>query len=233
MNNNKMAKQHTKGSGSKPSTFTNIRHLLSYLPKNVNLLSMPRLVLDSFRFGKKYGKELKANVGDRAALFELPNAIGLSVKLEELLLKNKVILIFYRGGWCPFCNMQLRAYQNALSDFKKAGAVIVAISPQMPDKSLSMEEKLGLQFTVLSDLGNTVARKYTGVLKYEGKSAEALASFGVDLLEFNDDDSGEVPIPAVFIINQARKIVFAQSEGGDYKKRVETHDVLLALQNLK
>lgn len=226
-----MAKQQTQGSGSQPSAFTNIRQLLSYLPKNINLLSMPRLILDSFRFGKKYGKELKANVGDRAPLFELPNAVGLPVKLEELLLENKVIIIFYRGGWCPFCNMQLRAYQNVLPDFKKAGATIVAVSPQLPDKSLSMEEKLGLQFTVLSDLGNTVARKYTGILKYEGKSAEALASFGVDLNEFNDNESGEVPIPAVFIINQDRKIVFAQSEGGDYKKRVEAHDVLSALQN--
>lgn len=192
---------------------------------------MPRLILDSFRFGRKYNKELKANVGDQAPLFELPDAVGSAVKLEELLLKNRVILIFYRGGWCPFCNIQLRGYQNALPDFKKAGAIIVAISPQLPDKSLSMEEKLGLQFMVLSDQGNDVARAYTGILKYEGKSAQALTDFGVNLHEFNDDDSGEVPIPAVFVINQDGKIVFAQSEGGDYKNRVKAQDVLLALQN--
>lgn len=223
-------KQKYLSGNRKPLWFDSIRRQLSYLPENMGILSLPRLILDSFRFGRKYSKELRLNVGDRAPLFELQNALGEQIRLENILTQDSVVLIFYRGGWCPFCNMQLRAYQNALPEFREAGAVLVAVSPQLPDKSLSMEEKLGLQFTVLSDIGNVVARQYTGILKYEGQSAEALKNFGVDLYQFNEDNSGEVPIPAVFIIDQNRRVVFAQSEGGDYKKRVEVNDVLKALQ---
>lgn len=200
------------------------------LPKSYNVFSLVKVIYDSFRYGKKYGVELKVKVGDNAPTFELPNAVGNNIKLGDILQTQKVVLIFYRGGWCPFCNLWLREFQNLLPDFEKANAIMVAVSPQVPDKSLSTEEKLDLKFQVLSDIGNKIARKYVGILKYEGSSKKALENVGVDLSEHNNDETGEVPIPAVFVIGQNKKILFADSEGGDYKKRVEPKSVLLTLQ---
>lgn len=200
------------------------------IPNKLNIVSSVKVLFDSYRFGKKYTKELKLNVGSKAPNFTLPNALGNSVTLYGLLEEQNVVLIFYRGGWCPFFNMQLRVFQNALDDFKSLGATIVAISPQLPDKSLSQEEKLGLKFHVLSDKRSQVAKKFTGMLNYKGKSAEALNRLGIDLNDYNNNDCGEVPIPAVFVINSHKKIIFAQSEGGDYKKRVEPLDVQNALR---
>ncbi|WP_268849352.1 peroxiredoxin-like family protein [Flavobacterium aestivum] len=203
---------------------------IKILPKSYYFFSLVKVIYDSFQFGKKYSSELKVKVGDTAPTFEIPNAIGNSVKLDDILQNQKVVLIFYRGGWCPFCNLWLREFQNLLPDFEKTGATLVAVSPQIPDKSLSTEEKLNLKFQVLSDIGNKVARQYTGILKYEGSSDKALKNIGVDLNEYNNEETGEVPIPAVFVIGQNKEILFADSEGGDYKKRVEPKNVLLALQ---
>ena len=116
------------------------------------------------------------------------------------------------------------------SQFNEYGAKIIAISPEIPDRELTDDEKTDLKFEVLSDIGNSVAKKFTGILKYEGKSAERLRELGIDLNELNQSESGEVPIPAVFIIDQNRKIIFAKSEGGDYKKRVEPQEVLALLK---
>ena len=86
---------------------------------------------------------------------------------------------------------------------------------------------------MLSDAENSVAKKFTGILKYEGKSAGQLKELGIDLAEVNQSESGEVPIPAVFIIDRNRKVLFAKSEGGDYKKRVDPMEVLVGLKGLK
>nr|WP_276900066.1 peroxiredoxin-like family protein [Pedobacter kyonggii] len=188
------------------------------------------LLIDSYRFGNKYGSDLKLKTGDKSPDFNLPNLYGKNVNLYSSLEQTKVILIFYRGGWCPFCNLQLRKYQNMTSQFNEYGAKIIAISPEIPDRELTDDEKTDLKFEVLSDIGNSVAKKFTGILKYEGKSAERLRELGIDLNELNQSESGEVPIPAVFIIDQNRKIIFAKSEGGDYKKRVEPQEVLALLK---
>src|SRR5690606_19685001 len=103
--------------------------------------------------------------------------------LDHILKEKKAIIIFYRGGWCPFCNLQLRVYQNYQDEFEKAGAVIIAISPQIPDQSLSVKEKQQLNFEVLSDIGNKIARKYTTVLKYSERSTKALQGIGINLDE--------------------------------------------------
>lgn len=203
---------------------------IKIIPNSSSLFSLARVIYDSFLYGKKYDAELQVKVGDTAPFFELPNVLGINVKLEDFLKTNKVVLIFYRGDWCPFCNLWLREFQKLLIDFEKENAIIIAISPQIPNDSLSTQEKLNLRFQVLSDIGNKIAKKYTKILTYEGKSAEALKNIGINLNEYNDDETGEVPIPAVFIIGQDNKVHFAQSEGGDYKKRADPKNVLLALR---
>lgn len=188
------------------------------------------LLIDSYRFGKKYGSELKVKEGGKAPDFNLPDIYGETINFYELLNHNKIILIFYRGGWCPFCSLHLRQYQNMVPQFEEYGAKIVAISPEVPDREITEKEKAELRFEVLSDVGNEVAKKFTGILKYEGKSLDQLKELGIDLNEINQSESGEVPIPAVFIIEKDRRILFAKSEGGDYKKRVSPTEVLGVLK---
>ena len=109
-------------------------------------------------------------LGDCVADFTLPNALGHSVSLSDRLAQGPVVLVFYRGGWCPYCNFQLRAMQSALAEIQALGASLMAISPQPPDASLSTQEKNALSFEVLSDVGSTVIRHWH--LAYE--MAEAL-----------------------------------------------------------
>ncbi|MEM6453428.1 MAG: peroxiredoxin family protein, partial [Cyanobacteria bacterium P01_D01_bin.105] len=99
-------------------------------------------------------------VGETAPDFTLPNAVGKEIKLSELLSNGPVIINFYRGEWCPYCNLELHAFQQLLPEFQQSNAQLVAISPSLPTKALTMQEKHDLAFPVLSDLGNKVARSY-------------------------------------------------------------------------
>jgi hypothetical protein len=104
-----------------------------------NLFKLIPLLIDSYRFGNKYGSELKLNEGDKAPDFNMPNLYGENVNLYNTLDSKRVILIFYRGGWCPFCNLQLRQYQNMIPLFEEYNARIIAVSPEIPDRNLSEE----------------------------------------------------------------------------------------------
>src|SRR5262245_2092016 len=88
------------------------------------------------------------HVGDRAPSFRLPDARGGEVALDDLLVDGPVVLVFYRGAWCPYCNLQLAAFQSALADIRAAGAALAAVSPQTPDQSLTFAEQKALEFPV-------------------------------------------------------------------------------------
>ncbi len=184
---------------------------------------------DARQLQEKYTSPLKLKAGDIAPSFSLPNAIGKLVNLDELLQKGKLVIIFYRGTWCPYCNLQLATYQSVLGQIKDLGANLIAISPQNPDQSLSIQEKNQLEFEVLSDKGNTVARQFTTIFKNADVAVEALSQLGINFNSYYEDKSGEILVPAVFVINTDGNILFAQSEGGDYRHRVEPRDVLKAL----
>lgn len=184
---------------------------------------------DAQQLAARYPSPLKLQTGDQAPLFALSNAKGEAIGLADLLKQGPVVLTFYRGVWCPFCNLQLANYQQILPQIKKAGANLVAVSPMIPDKSLSVMEINQLQFEVLSDIGNKVARQYTTVFKNGHAPIQAMTDLGYDFQSFYGDESGEIPVPAIFVIAQDRMILFAGSGGGDYRKRVEPQDILLAL----
>lgn len=171
---------------------------------------------DAEQLQAQYPSILKVSVGDSAPVFKLPNAVGKEVDLQYLLSKGKVVLVFYRGSWCPYCNLQLALYQEQLDTIESLGAKLVAISPQNPDSSFSMQEKNALRFEVLSDAANEVARQYTSVFKYGQAPYQAMAELGYDFDSFYADASREIPVPAVFIIHQEGSIRFAKAEGGDY-----------------
>lgn len=188
-----------------------------------------------------YAQELHApgrfpnvlTVGRLAPDFELPDAHGKPVRLGDLLARGPVVLSFYRGAWCPFCNMELRALQKLLPDLQAASATLVAVSPELPDYSLPMIEREGLAFPVLSDLGNAVARQFGIVFPLEGDIRRiSLEVFQVDLPKFNGESSWEIPVPATFVIAPDRTIRLAFFDP-EFRHRVEPQQVLQVLQDLR
>lgn len=162
-------------------------------------------------------------VGDFAPNFTLNNALGESVELYEYLKKGKVVLTWYRGGWCPYCNLTLHQLQLELPEFEANGANLLALTPEVPDKSLSTSEKHDLKFEVLSDIGNEIAREYGIVFKLTNDVADAYnSSFGMN--EYNGDESNELPLAATYIINEDGKIVYAFLDA-DYRNRAEPSEL--------
>jgi len=184
---------------------------------------------DAKHLGKLYPSPLKLSKGDKASLFSLPNAVGESISLGKLLENSKVVLTFYRGLWCPYCNLQLKMYQQILPEIKAAGAQLVAVSPMSPDSSVHMKETNELQFEVLSDTESKIAAKYTTVFENPQTSIQAMSELGYDFHSFYDDNSAKLPVPSTFVIDKDGTILFAESTGGDYRQRVEPIQILNAL----
>ncbi|MBW7883858.1 MAG: AhpC/TSA family protein [Caldilineaceae bacterium] len=175
--------------------------------------------------------EQSLKAGESAPDFTLPNATGGEVHLADLLARGPVVLTFYRGEWCPWCNLTLRAYQAALPEFQRYGAQLVAISPQTPDNSLASATNKELTYPVLSDAGNSVARQYRLVYKFSDELKEATLKLGVDLQQFNGDDRWELPLAGTFVIGQDGKVKNAFVDAS-FMKRMEPSAILETLQQL-
>ncbi len=150
---------------------------------------------------------------------------GEQVTFGNVVQKGPVILNFYRGEWCPFCQAQLKALQMAAPEFKALGASLLAISPQTPDHSISTVKNLGLTFDVLSDAGNKVAHEYGIAFTVDERQRGIDRQFGVNLPECNGDESYELPIPATYIIDSDRIIRYSFLDT-DYTKRMEPVSIL-------
>ncbi|MEM8778304.1 MAG: peroxiredoxin-like family protein [Cyanobacteria bacterium P01_G01_bin.49] len=169
--------------------------------------------------------------GDTMPNFRLSNALGKTRELQDLLQKGTVIISFYRGGWCPYCNLELRTLQQYLPQFQALGANLVAISPETPDNSLSTTEKNELTFEVLSDVGNQFAKTLGLVFTLPEALRPIYQNFGIDLAAYNGDNSFELPIPATYVVTQDTKIVEAFIEP-DYTKRLDPEAIISTLENL-
>ena len=185
---------------------------------------------DADQLGLDFASPLKLAVGDQSPLFQLPNAVNKIIALEDLLNAGPVVITFYRGNWCPYCNIILNAYQRILPDIKALGANLIAISSQNPDSSLDMQAKHNLEFEVLSDKDNLVAKQFTTIIKNSIEAVDEAQKLGVDFYSFYDDKSRDIPVPAVFVIDKNGTIIFAKTEGGDYRLRVEPAEILNALK---
>ncbi len=166
-------------------------------------------------------------IGDTAIDFSLINAAGDTVSLYQELAIGPVILMWYRGGWCPYCNLTLRAMQDLLPDFKKKGASLLALTPEAPDKSLSTKEKNELEFEVLNDINNNVAREYGVVFKLT-EEVKAYYEKGFGLSDYNGNDNAELPLGATYIIGQDGVISYAFLDA-DYRNRAEPSEILETL----
>jgi peroxiredoxin len=171
-------------------------------------------------------------VGAKAPDFTLPDAHGKPVTLSALLAKGPAVVTFYRGGWCPFCDLQLRAYQGVLGAIHDLGAELVAISPQTPDYALSDVEKKQLTFPVLTDKGNHVAREFKLVFALSDALRKLQTHFGSVLPKFNGDDSWELPMPGTFVLDRHGVVRFA-SVDPNWMVRVEPTAILDALRAVR
>ncbi|TWU43473.1 putative peroxiredoxin bcp [Novipirellula aureliae] len=171
-------------------------------------------------------------VGRKAPDFELPSPRGESVSLSTLLANGPVVVTFYRGSWCPYCSLQLRAMQQRLPDIQSLGAELVAISPQVPDESLSQAEQEALAFPVLSDLNARVAAEYGVAWKVPDMILNHMRNDRkLDLADINGGNGSVLPIPATFVINR-QGVVTWRFVDVDYRKRAEPDEIVTALRDL-
>jgi peroxiredoxin len=175
--------------------------------------------------------EQSLQAGDLAPDFTLPNATGGTLTLSELLTHGPVVLTFYRGEWCPFCNLTLRAYESSLPDFALYGATLVAVSPQTPDYSLLTVKNKQLTYPVLSDVGNRIAREYRLVYRLQEPVKQLYRTRGLDLSKFNGDESWELPLTGTFVIGPDCRIALAFVDAS-FMKRLEPAAIVEALGGL-
>jgi peroxiredoxin len=170
--------------------------------------------------------------GDVLESFTLSDANGTPVSLEQLVQRGSAVIVFYRGGWCPYCNLALRTYQQELLPQLDAfGARLVAISPQSPDESLSTAEKAALEFTVLSDPGARLADRIGIAFEQGDDVLAAQRDLGLDLTKVNAEGAVRLPRPTVLIVDHNRTVRFIDVQP-DYTARTEVADIIAALTDL-
>jgi peroxiredoxin len=169
--------------------------------------------------------------GDVMPDFTLPNQNGERRTLSEYLATSPVVLNIYRGGWCPYCNMEMKALHEALPAIEARGARLVGMSPELPDKAMATAERAGLAIDILSDLGNTVSERLGLVFDLPMELRPIYEKFGIDIVGYNGDTSFRLPMPATYIIDRDRRIVFDFVDA-DYTLRIEPTEIVAKLDEL-
>ena len=164
-------------------------------------------------------------VGRKAPNFELKNLAGKEIELYDVLKKQAVVLLFYRGSWCPYCNLELKEYIDYYPRFKQAGIEILAISPEQQNFTRNFQNRNTFPFPLLFDKGNKVAKKYNLKFALDEELIPLYRKLGLDIGIRNGDDDWEIPVPATIIIGTDKKIYYNFADV-DYKYRAEPDSVL-------
>ena len=167
--------------------------------------------------------------GAKAPAFELTDHNGKLLSSIELLTKGRLVICFFRGRWCPFCVGQLEAMNRLVSEIEEVGASLIAISPQTVQQSFFMADQHQLQFPLLSDVGNDVARQFGLVYRVPDFQQAVYRRAFVNLPLANGDESWELPIPATYIIERDSTVLYASSNP-DYTERPEPGEILTAVK---
>lgn len=196
---------------------------------------LPEEVLDIMgsSLSEMLNQKLDSNaltVGDTAPDFSLKSTNQNNVNLYELLKTKPVIISFFRGSWCPFCVTELEHYQkNLVTDKKSIATHFLAISPQKTEISSQLCQNNNISLTILSDEGNEVAKKYGLVFTLPDNVRDLYKNLGANLPDFNGDNSYQLPIPATYIIDQNKKIIFSYINV-NYMERVDISELQNVLQ---
>lgn len=170
-------------------------------------------------------------VGDMAPDFALQNVAGDRVSLAGLLERGPAVLTFFRGTWCPYCALYLRTLEQARPAIEAAGATLVAITPQHVDGAVRRFRER-VDFDLLSDLGNRVARVYGLIWDIPGEITDIMLGWGLDLPAMNGTAGWELPIPATYVVTPDGTVRYAFADA-NFRRRAEPADVLAALRGLR
>lgn len=217
-----------------PQTQTTLAALIG---QRIAELNIPPEVLQPLLDGiaelKKTVVDPGIKVGEQAPSFRLTNQDGQEVALSDVLQRGPVVLKFYRGEWCPICNVEVRALQQRLPEIQKLGASLLAVSPQLPDKSAVLHERYQLGFDTLSDPAQQTIRDYKLHFTVPAKVREVYAQkLGLDLEKENADRSWNLPIPATFVLDR-KGVVRARHVDVNYIERMEPEAILQILRDLR
>ncbi|WP_075344632.1 peroxiredoxin-like family protein [Tenacibaculum agarivorans] len=205
--------------------------------RDATMNRMPKSIIQNFNDGieeiKKIGlKEKALQIGDTIPHFSLTDYNNKSIQLTDLNRSNYLVLNFYRGGWCPYCNLELREYERLKEDFAKAGANIIAISAETPELAKQTAQKNTISFPVLTDKDARFMKDLGIVFQLNEKTKKDYEGFGMNFTRIHGNQNYELPVPAVYVIDVNNKIVFIHFEA-DYMTRIEPSEVLKIIETLK
>jgi len=175
--------------------------------------------------------EQALKTGDAMPDFDLPEVGGGHIQLTDLLKNSPVVINFYRGGWCPYCNLEMQALQQALPDIEQAGGTLISIAPELPEHAGETREKGNLTFPLLHDRDNALARKLGLVFTLADILRPVYEGFGIDLQESQGNNSFELPVPATYIVRPDGVVAFAFVDA-DYTQRMEPARIVEILKTL-
>jgi peroxiredoxin len=164
-------------------------------------------------------------INSKAPEFKLKDQSGVEVSLKELRKKGPVVVLFYRGAWCPFCNRQLKALQDSLGMLYSRGAQVVAITPELPEGIDSTIKKTGAIFPILHDQDMKVSSAYQVVFNVDERTLGRYRTGGIDLLKANGQRTAMLPVPAVYIINTEGSVTYRYFNE-NYRTRVSVQEIL-------
>jgi peroxiredoxin len=170
--------------------------------------------------------------GDRAPSFSLPDSDGAIVDSAKLLKRGALVVTFYRGAWCPYCNLDLEAIEATAAEIRARGASLVAISPQMLANSRKTKQQIGLSFPILSDQDGRMAAAFGIRFRLPDDLIEVYRGFGVDLPIINGEPSWTLPMPARYVITRDGSVAYAEVNP-DYTRRPDPSELLPTLDRLR
>ena len=169
------------------------------------------------------------NINDTAPSFTAKDQDGRAVILKDQLKKGPVVLVFYRGQWCPYCNKQLKKLEDSLSLITGKGASLIAVTPEKPENISLTIEKTKASYPILFDDGLRIMKSYDVAFAVDDKTIERYKNYGIDFTKVNGDENGaNLPVPALYVINKEGKIVFRHFDK-DYTKRPSVAEILTHL----
>lgn len=176
--------------------------------------------------------EKAKDAGDKISDFALPNARGEEISVSSFLKKGPLVINFYRGAWCPYCNLELKALNDAYPSIKEYGANLISISPNLREKTAQFASENPFQFEILSDEGNRVAGQFGLVFTLVEELRPIYEKFGFSIPDYNGPDNYDIPIPATYIVATDSSIVHAYVNP-DYTQRMEATEIVSILQKMK
>jgi peroxiredoxin len=201
------------------------QRILSYIPERIRRTlaeSTSRLVRSGIH-------ERCLAKDDRIPAFTLMNLTGGRITSDSLLRRGRLVISFYLGSWSPPCCLEMQVLQEHLADLRALGAQLVAVSPELPDNSLAIKEKYGVEFDLLHDAGNAVARRFGLVFAVPEEVRAFYANFGFHIPSHNGEDTWEIPLPATYIVETDQTVLHAYADA-DYTKRMEPAEIVSVLR---